>query len=68
MKRDLMIPKVTFRVRTGDEVETDGGCAIGGQWVNKTTDDYLKHFGISNLSEMPTSDEVTELLESEHFS
>ena len=42
MKRDLMIPKVTFRVRTGDEVETDGGCAIGGQWVNKTTDDYFK--------------------------
>ena len=31
MKRDLQIPKVTFRSRTGDEVETDGGCAIGGQ-------------------------------------
>ena len=42
MKRDLQIPKVTFRVRVGDEVETDGGCAIGGQWVNKTTDDYFK--------------------------
>ena len=42
MKRDLMIPKVTFRIRTGDEVETDGGCAIGGQWVNKTTDDFFK--------------------------
>ena len=42
MKRDLMIPKVTFRVRTGDEVETDGGCAIGGQWLNKTTDDFFK--------------------------
>ena len=42
MKRDLMIPKVTFRVRTGDEVETDGGCAIGGQWINKTTDDFFK--------------------------
>ena len=28
MKRDLMIPKVTFRVRIGDEVETDGGCAL----------------------------------------
>ena len=41
MKRDLQIPKVTFRVRIGDEVETDGGCAIGGQWVNKTTDDYF---------------------------
>ena len=41
MKRDLQIPKVTFRVRVGDEVETDGGCAIGGQWLNKTTDDYF---------------------------
>ena len=40
MKRDLKIPKVTFRTRV-DEVETDGGCAIGGQWVNKTTDDYF---------------------------
>ena len=42
MKRDLKIPNVTFRTREGDEVETDGGCAIGGQWVNKTTDDYFK--------------------------
>ena len=42
MKRDLKIPSVTFRTREGDEVETDGGCAIGGQWVNKTTDDYFK--------------------------
>ena len=41
MKRDLKIPKVTFRTREGDEVETDGGCAIGGQWVNKTTDAYF---------------------------
>ena len=42
MKRDLRIPKTTFRVRVGDEVETDDGCAIGGQWVNKTTDDFFK--------------------------
>ena len=41
MKRDLKIPKVTFRIRVGDEVETDGGCGIGGQWLNKTTDDYF---------------------------
>ena len=25
----MKIPKVTFRVRTGDEVPTDCGCAIG---------------------------------------
>ena len=42
MKRDLRIPKTTFRIRIGDEVETDDGCAIGGQWVNKTTDDFFK--------------------------
>ena len=41
MKRDLQIPKVTFRVRVGDVVETDGACAIGGQWKNITTDDYF---------------------------
>ena len=35
------IAEVTFRIRVGDEVETDGGCAIGGQWLNKTTDDYF---------------------------
>ena len=39
---NFKIPKVTFRTREGDEVETDGGCAIGGQWINKTTDDYFK--------------------------
>ena len=42
MKEGMLIPKVTFRTREGDEVETDGGCAIGGQWINKTTDDYFK--------------------------
>jgi len=42
MGEGFKIPLVTFRVRTGDEVETDGGCAIGGQWLNKTTDDYFK--------------------------
>ena len=42
--------------------------SIGKALLYKTTNDYLKHFGISNLSEMPTSDEVTELVESEHLS
>ena len=41
--------------------------SIGKALLYKRTDDYLKHFGISNLSEMPTSDEVTELVESEHL-
>ena len=42
MKDGFRIPKVTFRTRIGDEEETDGGCAIGGQWKNTTTDDYFK--------------------------
>ena len=42
MREGMLIPKVTFRTREGDEVETDGRCAIGGQWINKTTDDYFK--------------------------
>ena len=43
MNEGFKIPSVTFRVRTGDEVETDGGCAIGGQWLNETTDNYFKN-------------------------
>ena len=42
MIKGFKIPKVTFRVRTGDAVETDGGCAIGGAWHNATTDSYFK--------------------------
>ena len=40
---NFKIPKVTFRTREGDEETEDGGCAIGGVWVNKTTDDYFKN-------------------------
>ena len=42
MIKGFKIPKVTFRIRTGDAVETDGGCAIGGEWHNATTDSYFK--------------------------
>ena len=43
MHKGIVLPKVTFRVRVGDE-EVDGieGCSIGGDWINKTTDDYFK--------------------------
>ena len=37
----VKITNVTFRIRVGDEVETDGGCAIGGAWTNETTEDYF---------------------------
>ena len=39
--------------------------SIGKALLYKTTDDYLKHFGISNLTDMPTPDEVSEIVEAE---
>ena len=64
MKEGFKIPKVTFRTRIGDEEETDGGCAIGGQWKNMTTDDYFKGkrvvlflFSYTHLT-LPTNREV----------
>lgn len=43
MREGLILPKVTFRTREGDEeVEGVEGCAIGGEWIDKTTDDYFK--------------------------
>tara|TARA_Y100000992_G_scaffold240433_1_gene171255 strand:+ start:535 stop:1080 length:546 start_codon:yes stop_codon:yes gene_type:complete len=36
------IPKVNFKVREGDIAEKEGACALGGKWVDKTTDDYFK--------------------------
>ena len=42
--------------------------SIGKALLYKTTDDYLKHFGINNLNDMPTLDEVSELVESEDLS
>jgi segregation and condensation protein B len=41
---------------------------IGKALLYKTTDDYLKHFGLSNLKDMPTPDEVSELVESDTLS
>ena len=34
MKNEMKIPKVTFRVREGDEISSEGGCPIGGEWLN----------------------------------
>ena len=50
MIEGFKIPKVTFRIRTGDEVETDGGCAIGGEWHNATTDSYFKGKSLNDIS------------------
>ena len=56
-----LLSKILIKIQGRDD-------SIGKALLYKTTDDYLKHFGISNLSEMPTSDEVTELVESERLS
>ena len=41
--------------------------SLGKALLYKTTDDYLKHFGISNLNEMPTPEEALELVKSENL-
>ncbi len=40
--------------------------SIGKALLYKTTDNYLKHFGISNLSDMPTANELSELESSQN--
>ena len=41
--KGFKLPHVTFRTHEGDEeVPGETGCPIGGEWVNKTTDDYFK--------------------------
>ena len=34
--------KVTFKLREGDKAGNLNECAIGGKWVDKTTDDFFK--------------------------
>ncbi len=38
----MKIPSVTFRTRIGDDESLGGGCAIGGEWKDVTTDDLFK--------------------------
>jgi len=35
------IPQISFMYREGDEAPDDGGCPIGGEFVEKTTDDLF---------------------------
>ena len=42
MIKGFKIPKVVFRVREGDTSYDQAICAIGGKWINKTTDDFFK--------------------------
>ena len=39
--------------------------SLGKALLYHTTDEYLKHFGLASLSEMPTSSEITEIVDSE---
>ncbi len=39
----MKIPQVTFRTRIGDNQSLGGGCAIGGEWKDITSDDLFKN-------------------------
>ena len=40
----MYIKKHTFKFRTGDTDETDGGCTfIAKQWIDKTTDELFNN-------------------------
>jgi len=39
--------------------------SLGKALLYHTTDEYLKHFGLTSLSEMPTSSEISEIIDSE---
>ncbi len=38
----MKIPKVIFRTRVGDNESLGGGCAIGGDWKDVSTDDLFE--------------------------
>ena len=42
MIEGFKIPQVNFRIREGDSSENIDVCAIGGKWINKSTDDFFK--------------------------
>ena len=39
--------------------------SLGKALLYHTTDEYLQHFGLASLSEMPTSSEIAEIVDSE---
>ena len=42
MKSGFKLEKVIFKTRDGDSAKNINECAIGGKWIDKTTDDYFK--------------------------
>ena len=41
MKSGFKLNKVIFKLREGDKASNPNECAIGGKWVEKTTDDFF---------------------------
>ena len=42
MKSGYKLNNVTFKLREGDQSGSSNECAIGGKWIDKTTDDFFK--------------------------
>ena len=42
MKSGFKLEKVIFKTRDGDSAKNINECAIGGKWIDKTTDDFFK--------------------------
>ena len=42
MKSGYKLNKVIFKLREGDKAGSTKECAIGGKWIDKTTDDFFK--------------------------
>ena len=42
MKPGFKLNKVIFKLREGDKAGNLKECAIGGKWIDKTTDDFFK--------------------------
>ena len=38
----MKIPKIIFKTRIGDNESLGGGCSIGGEWKDISTDDLFK--------------------------
>ena len=43
MKSGFKINKIKFKIREGDQATKLSECAIGGKWIDKTTDDFFKN-------------------------
>ena len=41
-RQPLVCPSVYFKTRVGDDQSLGGGCAIGGEWKDVTTDELFK--------------------------